>query len=79
MIRWGVLEMYRKHKSKYLQTIIYEDIQEKPEREIQKLLDVLRIPSSHVPSVMEALKVLKRIKQKSEEDSMKMIQFVILS
>ena len=71
--------MYRKHKSKYLQTIIYEDIQENPEREIQKLLDVLRIPSSHVPSVMEALKVLKRIKQKSEEDSMKMIQFVILS
>ena len=71
--------MYRKHKSKYLQTIIYEDIQEEPEREIQKLLDVLRIPSSHVPSVMEALKVLKFIKQKSEEDSMNMIQFVILS
>ena len=78
MIRWGVLEMYRKHRSKYLQTIIYEDIQKKPEREIQKLLDVLMIPSSHVPSVMEALKVLKRIKQKSEEDSIKMIQFVIL-
>ena len=71
--------MYRKHKSKYLQTIIYEDIQEEPEREIQKLLDVLRIPSSHVPSVMEALKVLKFIKQKCEEDSMNMIQFVILS
>ena len=53
--------MYRKHKSKYLQTIIYEDIQENPESEIQKLLDVLRIPSSHVPSVMEALKVLKFI------------------
>lgn len=70
--------MYRKHKSKYLQTIIYEDIQEKPEREIQKLFDVLRIPSSHLPSVMEALKVVKCIKHKIENDSMKMITFVIL-
>ena len=50
--------MYRKHKSKYLQTIIYEDMQDNPEKEITKLLKVLKIPSHNIASAMEALKVL---------------------
>ena len=49
--------MYRQHKSKYLLTIIYEDIQENPEKEITKLLNDLEIPSHNIDSAMEALKV----------------------
>ena len=49
--------MYRQHKSKYLLTIIYEDIQENPEKEITKLLNALEIPSHNIDSAMEALKV----------------------
>jgi hypothetical protein len=50
--------MYRKHKSKYLLTVIYEDMQEHPEKEITKLLDVLKIPSHNIAAALEALKVL---------------------
>ena len=49
--------MYRKNKSKYLQTIIYEDIQANPEEVLRKLFNVLKIPSYHVSLAMEALKV----------------------
>ena len=57
----GVLEMYRKNKSKYLQTIIYEDIQANPEEVLRKLFNVLEIPSYHVSLAMEALKVWESI------------------
>jgi hypothetical protein len=50
--------MYRKHKSKYLLTVIYEDMQENPEKVVTKLLDVLKIPSHNTAAAMEALKVL---------------------
>ena len=49
--------MYRKHKTKYLQTILFEDIQENPEKEIMKVLDALKIDSRYVSSAMQALKV----------------------
>ena len=51
--------MYRKHKTKYLQTILFEDIQENPEKEIMKVLDALKIDSRHVSSAMKALKVYR--------------------
>ena len=55
--RWGVIETYRKNRSKYLHTVLYEDIQENPEEVLRKLLDALEISSSHVSLAMEALKV----------------------
>ena len=56
--RWGVIEMYRKHKSKYLHCILYEDLAENPEKEISKLLHVLNIRSKNLIAAMEALKVI---------------------
>ena len=53
--------MYRKHKTKYLQTILFEDIQENPEKEIMKVLDALKIDSRYVSSAMQALKVYRFI------------------
>ena len=49
--------MYRKHKSKYLLTVIYEDIQEHPEKVITELLNALKIPSHNIAPALEALKV----------------------
>ena len=49
--------MYRKNKSKYLHTIVYEDIQANPEEVLRKVFDVLKIPSYHISLAMEALKV----------------------
>ena len=51
--------MYRKYKTKYLLKILFEDIQENPEREIMKVLDALKIPTRYVSSAMEALKVIR--------------------
>ena len=51
--------MYRKHKTKYLLKVLFEDIQENPEREIMKVLDALKIPTRYVSSAMEALKVIR--------------------
>ena len=50
--------MYRKHKSKYLLCILYEDLAQDPEKEIGKLLDALNIPSHNKIVALEALKVI---------------------
>ena len=55
--RWGVLESFRKNRSKYITTILYEDIEGNPERELVKLLNALDIPSYNITSVMEGMKV----------------------
>ena len=52
-----MLEVYRKHKTKYLLTILYEDIQENPEKEVLRLLNALKIHSHHMSAALEALKV----------------------
>ena len=50
--------MYHKHKSKYLLCILYEDLAENPAKEIEKLLEVLSIPSYNIAPALEALKVI---------------------
>ena len=57
MCRWGPLDMYRKHRSKYLLTILYEDLQENPEEQIRNLFSVLDIPIHNINAALAALKV----------------------
>ena len=49
--------MYRKHRSKYLLTILYEDLQENPEEQIRNLFNVLDIPIHNMNAALGALKV----------------------
>ena len=55
--RWGPLEIYRKHRSKYLLAITYEDLQSNPQEEIKKLLGVLNIAQNNTRLALKALEV----------------------
>ncbi len=51
------MEIYRKHRSKYLLAITYEDLQSNPQEEIKKLLGVLNIAPNNTRLALKALEV----------------------